>query len=73
MEFKHKLNGKVNKMNSKYIIREMAKPIGLKHAVSIKNHLRECVGSCLQGYQTSKHRLNMFYNERGTIKKNLKK
>ena len=33
MHFKHKINGKVNKMNSKHIIREMAKPVGLKHAV----------------------------------------
>ena len=33
MHFKHKINGKVNKMNNKHIIREMAKPVGLKHAV----------------------------------------
>ena len=33
MHFKHKINGKVNEMNSKHIIREMAKPVGLKHAV----------------------------------------
>ena len=33
MHFKHRINGKVNKMNSKHIIWEMAKPVGLKHAV----------------------------------------
>ena len=44
MHFKHKINGRVNKMNSKHIIREMAKPLGLKHAVSyeLKIHMREC-------------------------------